>query len=137
MNAFLKNPLYATTYSAGSYGYNWHYIGGASNVVGVRKNYLPAKLNQIKQPSATISHVDAVAGPEAAKQRMGSYICASTYRNTGTDGQPAPRHNGGCNIAWIDGHVSYANNINPVNPFESDPFCNNIMGDANNLWDRD
>ena len=136
VNRWMKEMAsYTTAYNSGSYGYNWHYIGGSSNVDG--KNYVPAKLTQIKQPSATITHVDVVAGPEPANQRKGNYICASTYRANGTDGQPAPRHNGGCNIAWADGHASYAANINPLNPFTSDPFCNNIKGDINNLWDRE
>ncbi len=137
VNNFIKNPLNYKTYDSGSYGYNWHYIGGATLVVGLRVNYLPAKATQIKQPSQTITHVDAIRGPVGDNLRRGNYICASTYRNTGTDGQPDPRHSGGCNIIWADGHVSYANNINKVNPFESYPFSQNTMGDVNNLWDRD
>ena len=131
---FIKNPLNYKTYDSGSYGYNWHYIGGSTNVDG--RNYIPAKSNQIKQPSQTIILVDVVRGPADDKPRRGNYICASTYRSSGTDGQPGPRHNGGCNIAWADGHVSYAGNINAINPFESYPFNQNVKGDANNLWDR-
>ena len=138
VNRFMKETTsYTITYGSGSYGYNWHYIGGATNVRGVNKNYLPAKITQIKQPSQTITHVDSVSGPVGDNLRKGSYICASTYRSSGTDGQPGPRHTGGCNIIWADGHVSYAGNINNLNPFTSYPFNQNIVGDANNLWDRD
>ena len=134
VNNFLKDPLTYKTYNSGSYGYNWHYIGGSTNVDG--KNYIPAKSTQLKQPSQTIILVDAVLGPVGDNLYKGNYICASTYRNSGTDGQPGPRHSGGCNIVWADGHVSYAGNINALNPFTSYPFNQNVKNDVNNLWDR-
>ena len=47
---------------------------------------------------------------------------------------------GGCNIAWVDGHVSHVININRKDPYSSMPFQNgdsDMIGTANNYWDRD
>ncbi len=139
-NKFMSDPTSYLTYSEGSYGYNWHWIGSScKTAMGWTEGLkVPAKLNQIKQPSATIALVDTAKGPEPANLIIGGYACASVYRNTGTDGQPANHHSGGCNIAWVDGHVSYAGNINQLNPFESVPFTNGgTAGAQDNYWDRD
>ena len=135
---FRADPLSLRTYNNGSYGYNWHYLGSSvKETIGWTLGYdIPAKLSKIRKPADMISTVDVVCGPTYLEQ--GNYICASTYRDTGTDGQPDPRHSGGCNIAWVDGHASYANNIDKVNPFTSNPFANGATrGHIENHWDRE
>ncbi|MBO5689978.1 MAG: prepilin-type N-terminal cleavage/methylation domain-containing protein [Lentisphaeria bacterium] len=141
LNRFLAAPLDYPTTTCSSYGYNWHWIGsGCKTAMGWTEGMKhPAKLNQVKQPSATITYVDTVQGPAGDQFYNGGYACASVYRDTGSDGQPSPRHNGACNIAWLDGHVSKTGgNINQLNPFLSEPFTNGgTAGHADNYWDRD
>ena len=135
---FLADPLSVKMFGNGSYGYNWHFLGSSvKEPIGWTLGYdIPAKLSKIRKPADMISTVDVVCGPTYLQQ--GNYICASIYRDTGTDGQPDPRHSGGTNIAWVDGHASYANNIDKVNPFTSNPFANGATrGHVDNHWDRE
>ena len=137
---FMENPKDVPCYMEGSYGYNWHWIGSSCKTsMGWSEGLKhPAKLTHIRKPTSTIVLVDVARGPEDINLRVGTYLCASTYRSAGTDGQPAPHHSGGCNIAWMDGRVSWSGNINPLNPFQSAPFTNGgIAGHADNNWDRD
>ena len=69
---------------------------------------------------------------------MRSLICVFNDSEELIDGNVNPRHSGGCNIAWVDGHVSHVNNINRKNPYTSDPFRNGDktkIGDPANHWD--
>ena len=131
---FIANPKGNKLFGEVSYGYNLYYLGTS---YGYRwGNTATAKRNQIKQPSSMIQTVDAVCSPALPEQ--GNYYCAAKFRDTGTDGQPHPRHSGGCNIAWVDGHASYAGNVQEHNPFLSAPFTKgDTPGHVDNYWDRD
>ena len=136
---FITDPLNVSTTNV-SYGYNSFYLGCSLMLSeSTMLNWItPAKRTQIRKPSETISLVDTV---NLTKPDRGSSFCvpciAETFFNGGNAGQPDPRHSGGCNIAWSDGHVSQVNNIDRKNPFLSDPFRKgDTDGDANNYWDR-
>ncbi len=134
VNNWIRNPAQYPTFSELGIPYNLHPLG-----TSYKDTYwgdtATAKMASIKQPSATIMTVDAVQSP--AGPNTGNYYCASTFRDTGTDGQPHPRHSGGCNIGWVDGHVSYAGNVQMYNPFLSAPFTHGgDKGHVDNFWDR-
>ena len=136
---FIANPMDYKTPSNVSYGYNWEYIGSsyrdAASDDPLRLT-VGCKTTKIKNPSQTLLMVDIIASPQY--YNMGGYVCMSTYRSdrAGYDGFPDGRHNGGVNISWTDGHVSYSK-VNIYNPFSEDPFRNgNLIGDKDNYWDR-
>ena len=146
---FLADPLSVKFYNNGSYGYNWLYLGtrvaehrpsdsGNTALALFRWNNGQFR-NKVRKPSETISVVDVVrAGwPEqGAYTAMFSY-CTDSDPNAAT-GIVDPRHSGGCNVAWVDGHVSSVTNIDRKNPYNSDPFRNgekSKIGDPANHWD--
>ncbi|MBQ4336978.1 MAG: prepilin-type N-terminal cleavage/methylation domain-containing protein [Lentisphaeria bacterium] len=128
---FIADPLAYKTPTNFSYGYNYQHIGSSFRNGGART---PAKTTQLKTPSQTILLVDIVASPQNNLQ--GGYVCTDYYRETGYDGFPDGRHNGGVNIAWADGHVSFTK-VNKLDPYTEDPFRNGTTaGDKDNYWDR-
>ena len=136
---FIADPLNVSTTNV-SYGYNSFYLGCSFMLPdATQSNWItPAKRPQIRKPSETISLVDTVS---LSKPDQGTCFCIpcidESFLNGGIAGQPDPRHSGGCNIAWSDGHVSQVSNIDRKNPFLSDPFRKgDTDGDANNYWDR-
>ena len=144
---FLADPLSVKLYNNGSYGYNFYYLG--TRDIEIRpdssKQWRVFCLSngqlrkRVRNPSETISVVDVVrAGwPEqGAYTAMFSY-CTDRDPNAAT-GIVDPRHSGGCNVAWVDGHVSSVTNIDRKNPYNSDPFRNgdkSKIGDPANHWD--
>ncbi len=72
----------------------------------------PVTRGKVKNPTGKMHFVDTVhrAGeedPNSTRTSDGSYVISS-----GTDPEYAfslsKRHSGGCNVLWIDGHVTYA-----------------------------
>ena len=135
---FLADPQSIKNFDNGSYGYNWRYLGtnlDYSKESAVLRWNTGAKRSRIRKPSEMISLVDVVR--DHARD-LGSFIC-DPYANCGAS-NPDPRHSGGCNIAWVDGHVSHVININRKDPYSSKLFQNgdgDMIGAANNYWDRD
>ena len=130
---FLKDPKNHKNHTELGYGMSFFYVGG--NYATKWGDNTPAKTNQIKQPSATIVYTDAVCSP--AYPNQGRSSIRATFRDVGTDGMPDARHSGGVNIAWADGHVSYAPNVNRYNPYLSAPFTNGATkGHVDNYWDH-
>lgn len=113
------------------YGYNWRYIG-SSYALGFTSypNYgPPAKTNQIKAPSSTIAFADTVSVGSNISQwypDRGYYLAAwlmETYSSV------SDRHNKGCNISWMDGHVTYSK--------REEIYVNATIGNEKEyLWDR-
>ena len=133
-NNWISNPAQNPIFTELSIGYNSLHLGTSYKETKWGDTNTP-KMASIKQPSATIMTVDAVCSP--ASPNTGVYMCSCVFRDTGTDGQPHPRHSGGCNIGWVDGHVSYAANVQMYNPFLSAPFTHgNDKGHEENYWDR-
>ena len=146
---FLADPASVRFYNNGSYGFNWLYLG--TRILEGRNGDRQWNLfcfnngqlrNRIRKPSETISLVDVV---RVGSRERGSCVASYMYLNSSEesreellDGNVDPRHSGGCNIAWVDGHVSHVNNINRKNPYTSDPFRNGDklkVGDPANHWD--
>ena len=134
-------------YNNGSYGYNFYYLG--TRDIEIRpdssKQWRVFCLSngqlrkRVRNPSETISMVEVVrAGwPEQGAYTAMFEYCIDNDPNAAA-GIVDPRHSGGCNIAWVDGHVSHVNNINRKNPYTSDPFRNGDklkVGDPANHWD--
>ena len=144
---FLTDPASVRFYNNGSYGYNWLYLG--TRILEGRSGDRQWNLfcynngqfrNKVRKPSETISLVDVVRG--GGSKNRGSFVASYFYIEGNDediiDGNVDPRHSGGCNIAWVDGHVSHVNNINRKNPYTSDPFRNgdkSQIGDPANHWD--
>ena len=144
---FLADPLSVRLYNNGSYGFNWLYLG--TRFLECRNGDRQWNLfcfnngqlrNRVRKPSETISLVDVARG--GGSKNRGSFVASYFYIEGNDediiDGNVDPRHSGGCNIAWVDGHVSHVNNINRKNPYTSDPFRNgdrSQVGDPANHWD--
>ena len=142
---FLADPLSVKFYNNGSYGYNWSYLG--TRIRESREGDISWNIfcwntgqsrNRVRKPTETISLVDVarVGNPERGAPMVSNYYY--TANDEDFDGLVDPRHSGGCNIAWVDGHVSHVNNINRKNPYTSDPFRNGDklkVGDPANHWD--
>ena len=137
---FLADPQSMKKYENGSYGYNWLYLGTCVKYdrqpTAVRSWDTGAKRNRIRKPSETISLVDVVGG---AMRDRGSFACDYIFmEGDSAAGQPDSRHSGGCNIAWVDGHVGSTNRIDRKNPYLTDPFRKgDEVGDPANYFDLD
>lgn len=104
------------------YAYNHLHIGSSFRYDG---SFTPARFSDIAQPLATILLLDAYR-PDVPS---GYYIVIDAVSGPSL---PHARHNGGLNICWVDGHVSYMKIQNPLNPWVE-------LGELTNptsLWDR-
>ena len=137
---FLADPLSVKVFSNGSYGYNWLYLGTSIRYgvgSGASRWNTGGKRTRIRKPAETISLVDVVDMVDPAR---GSFVAAYESYNSSGEGKPDPRHSGGCNIAWVDGHASRANSIDQKDPYTTDPFRKGgreFIGDPDNHWDCD
>ncbi len=84
----------STYYIRTTYGYNANYIGSSKSVTETN-TYIPAKVTQLKKPSATIALAETNSQHEL---------------NTPDANNACPQmidvHNNVCNITWTDGHAS-------------------------------
>ena len=143
---FLADPASVMYYTNGSYGFNWLYLG--TRVLESRKGDKAWNLfcwntgqsrSKVRRPSETISLVDVFKGhvPDRGTY-VASYCYISGNDEEALDGNVAPRHSGGSNIAWVDGHVSKATGLDEKNPYNTDPFRNgdkDKIGAPANHWD--
>ena len=144
---FLADPLSVKLYNNGSYGYNFYYLG--TRDIEIRpdssKQWRVFCLTngqlrkRVRNPSETISMVEVV---RAGWPEQGAYTAMFEYcidkDPTTCAGLVDPRHSSGCNVAWVDGHVSSVTSIDRKNPYNSDPFRNgekSKIGDPANHWD--
>ena len=145
---FLADPVSVKLYKNGSYGFNWLYLG--TRVIDAITGSTPntpfiwntgQSRSKVRRPSGTISLVDVVlAGVPDRGTYVASYfyVSASGPEAEALDGNVDPRHFGGCNIAWVDGHVGKAGGLDEKNPYNTDPFRNgdkDKRGDPANHWD--
>jgi prepilin-type N-terminal cleavage/methylation domain-containing protein/prepilin-type processing-associated H-X9-DG protein len=112
-----------------SYGYNYNYLNLSSTCNPFPGN--PVSLAAIAQPAATVMAVDSKSNGDDTNGWFGSFTLESPaivtvpdacgYSNGGWGsgsygdfnppptytGDSAPRHSGGMNIAWCDGHSKW------------------------------
>jgi len=88
-----------------NYGYNSYYIGGSFRYLGLAGHYTPAKLSQLKHTSTTLLTVDSFNGANPST----TSTCVVNDSGKGSL-RFHDRHNGGANILWADGHVTYEKN---------------------------
>ena len=137
---FLSDPLSVKVFCNGSYGYNWLYLGTSIRYgvgSGIARWNTGGKRTRIRKPAETISLVDVV---DSENSDRGAFVAAYESYVSPKEGKPDPRHSGGCNIAWVDGHAGKTGNINVPDPYTSDPFRKGTMdyiGDPDNHWDCD
>ncbi len=94
-----------SSYYYSNYGYNYYYIGGSYRLLGASGMYNSVKLMQLKHPETTFLTVDSC---DSVTEPKISY-CIVNDQGTGTINFH-DRHNGGANMLWADGHVSYEKN---------------------------
>jgi len=96
-----SDPSFSFTTFGLSYGFNWVNLGYLKSVnVG---HYI--KEGEVINPSGTIEAGDS---DNATKAPFLNYLIY--WRNPWYPGYPAAignRHNGGANVLWVDGHVSW------------------------------
>ncbi|MGE4565345.1 MAG: prepilin-type N-terminal cleavage/methylation domain-containing protein [Victivallaceae bacterium] len=136
----------APLFSFVHYGTNYAFVTGCNRVdngamtTALGSDKIPAKLPQIRTPSATVLSADSMAG---ADNNRGYYILASWHPSAGLQqgsvGYLDARHNGAYNVLWLDGHVtSFV--VNPLRPYDN--ILTNGYGfpvatrPDQSLWDR-
>jgi prepilin-type processing-associated H-X9-DG protein/prepilin-type N-terminal cleavage/methylation domain-containing protein len=119
------------------YGYNVYHIGSSWRYTGSMTP--PAKLGQIKNPSATILITEAYS---TADPQKGYYLIFDSYG--GQNGIDL-RHSGSANVLWGDFHVNSEHiklsSVPPYssieNPYLHDPFKKGTtVGNKDNHFDR-
>ncbi len=122
-----------------SYGYNYYNIGCSLRASG-GLNSPPAKLSQIKNPSATVLLVDSIEANNAGISQYAGYFVSTDDAGTGDRGRPHPRHSGACNVLWVDGHVSAVTFSASDLPTFYTSFVKYLPGywsGTSNVWDRE
>ncbi len=91
------------------YGYNHFHLGRNGGVTFLNGGG-PAKMTQIRQPSATVLATDSAAQGRAVgdSDPLGYYRVNNYYEveNNGPIAWPAHSGNSEINVVWLDGHVS-------------------------------
>ncbi len=104
----LKSPKGQTNYTPSGmtytgYGYNHYNLGSNMAVITSDKN--TAKMSQLRHPSIGYMVMDTNQG---LGSNLGSF-CVLDFEssNPAKNGRPDPRHGGGVNILYVDGHAGY------------------------------
>ena len=96
--------------------------------------FTPVKLTQIAQPAATIEVTDAMNRDPATKQVTGCFYLRPYY-NYGM-ANASIRHEGACNVVWVDGHVTSVKATNTKDErsiYDQKALTDSSM--ASNYWD--
>jgi prepilin-type N-terminal cleavage/methylation domain-containing protein/prepilin-type processing-associated H-X9-DG protein len=86
-----------------SYAYNWIGLSGQGQGLVTLAPTSAVRPEQVSHPSTTVLLVDCGIRPTPVPP-IGYFYC----RTEGdiNNGVPYPRHQGFCNVCWVDGHVS-------------------------------
>lgn len=100
-----------------SYGYNFYHIATSYYYGG--STTIPARENQLKSPSRTITHCDTLCLNFFPEDKAGNYLVNSFYATTvsGSGGGAVARHSSKVNILWADSHASSIKCANQLNPY--------------------
>lgn len=96
---------------------------------------VPSRIQDIKQAANTVLLADAQGRRTDDLQVVGSFLLRAYY-NRGID-DASIRHDGACNVLWVDGHVTSVKVTNPKDPstiYSQQALTNYSM--SNNYWDR-
>ncbi|WP_288560608.1 H-X9-DG-CTERM domain-containing protein [uncultured Victivallis sp.] len=113
----LQSPKVQTNYTPSGmvytgYGYNFRHIGSNMGISNSDKS--TAKLSQLRRPSIGYMTMDTNRGPGSD---LGLYrIVEVLSSNPASSGRPDPRHGGGVNILYVDGHVAWMK-VTLANPY--------------------
>jgi len=78
----------------GGYCYNYYYLGMRS-------------IAEVRQPAETVSFVDGGMRDDLKTNYRAGHVNPPSQNTYTYISRPAPRHNEGCNIGWVDGHVKW------------------------------
>lgn len=98
---------------------------------------VPAKLQNIKQCAKTILVAEAQTIRTEDKAVHGIFYLHPYPNPLPSVGQLSNRHDGGCNLIWVDGHVSSQKAPDPKNAatvYNTEALTS--IGDDVNYWDR-
>ncbi len=116
-----------------SYGINTYNIGGSYRDVGDKPGSdVPAKVQQIKNPSDTIFSGDTMVMTTG----NGSYEAFDSTSLTSDVGVLVPRHGSTCNIVWCDGHVDSIQGKDTVAIYQVTGSYRNVDDSSASKWDR-
>ncbi len=130
----------AFTYNYIGYGYNYSQVGTSQYALPGSntplKESLPAKLDQVKVPSLTITHCDTLAlyYSDSGNYNYGFYLL-NTWKGTSSGNAYGGRHGNSMNLLFLDGHVGTLRVTNAENPYATLGSSTN-PGGTKNFWDR-
>ncbi len=113
----LKSPKVQTNYTPSGmtytgYGYNFRHIG--SNMGVSSSDTRTAKLSQLRYPSIGYLAMDTNQG---LGSNLGLFrVVEVLSSNPTSSGRPDPRHTGGLNIIYLDGHAGWKK-VTLANPY--------------------
>ena len=105
VNDVINRPTHKTSFLYIGYGYSNYFIGSRYGVLpaasGAARRAVPAKMTEINNPSSCMllaetsaTYADEIGGVNITYSN-GLYISIV--------------HDGGCNVLWVDGHVTFMN----------------------------
>jgi prepilin-type processing-associated H-X9-DG protein len=100
INDVVNKPDEYQAYFRIAYGYNYMYIGGGSGI-DLSFYYIPAKSNQIKDPSVKVCITDSYAANY--DNFNGAYCMIGNWDPSSLNVHD--RHSNGTNVLWVDGHA--------------------------------
>lgn len=103
-------------------GTGWYQMPGAGGYryisYGYNVNLSEQPMASFQQPAQTIVLVDSLVanntGVAPGCPSLAGYFIAFGDFGTSDYGRPFARHSGGCNVLWVDGHVSMVMSPNPA-----------------------
>ena len=140
----MKCPSYTYSNVGWSYGYNGWYLSPGRMVTGLGWQFIGVSEADIKSPAETVAFCD---GPiiDYGGVKQGYYYAVPPCLgsdNTGagvTNAAPEPRHNGGCNVAFVDGHAKWmkrGSDFYPAVPYTANyNYTPGTAGYNDKLWD--
>lgn len=112
------------------YGYNYYYLGNGGTAISV---------GMVVSPAETVSFADNAKDDNDANVSY-SHINPPAQPTYTWVSRPSPRHNEGCNIVFVDGHVKWMKRSMPFYPPYPWAGDNNwtagTPGYSNGMWDR-